>query len=525
MNAAERSLTRRQAIGMGAGALAAASVGPALLRSLAVASAGSSRTTVQLLGTLAGQVAGRAAGADRRTGSALVVKVDGALYLVDAGFGALARLLAAGLEIKDVRHVMVTRHTIDHNADLGTALLLAWSSGRNASGANAERRLGASGPPGTGRYVRILRRQQALSIHDQAHALGQTPTFGVYAQPRDVIAAPGRPADVYADDLVRITADPTLRTGAPSPRVPDQHAGSGRRLHRYGGPRGRPRELRGGRGHAHPRGRAPGGGATGNPPHARGRCAHRGPRRCRATGAGRSPAGRRSVRRGLGRIGGRRLRRPHRRGKGPPHRLTRSPSTAGRERRGRMPLLSSLNRTSYLTLGLIRRGHRTGYEMKQVIDRVARFFWTVSYGQLYPELRKLRAAGLVSSREEMTGGRRRTVYELTPAGEAELLGWLDDNHELQFDLRAEGLLKLFVAADLGRERNLTIVRAFRAQLERQRDEIERTQPPREIGRRIREFGLELSGATVRWCEALEEAILAGELDDAPADQPAGKPRS
>jgi PadR family transcriptional regulator AphA len=151
--------------------------------------------------------------------------------------------------------------------------------------------------------------------------------------------------------------------------------------------------------------------------------------------------------------------------------------------------------------------------MKQAIDRAARFFWSVSYGQLYPELRRLRDAGLLTSREEMTGGRRRTVYELTAAGEEELARWLDDSDELLFELRAEGLLKLFVAADLGRERNLALVRAFRARVQEQQGLIRATEPAREIGRRIRDFGVEMYGVTAEWCDALEQAILAGELDD------------
>jgi hypothetical protein len=68
-------------------------------------------------------------------------------------------------------------------------------------------------------------------------------------------------------------------------------------------------------------------------------------------------------------------------------------------------------------------------------------------------------------------------------------------------------------------RNLAIVRAFRARAEQQTARIGATEPPREIGRRIRDFGLEMYRLTAEWCDALEEAILAGELDDAPAEPP------
>lgn len=171
----------------------------------------------------------------------------------------------------------------------------------------------------------------------------------------------------------------------------------------------------------------------------------------------------------------------------------------------------ALNRTSHLALGLIRRGHRTGYEMKQVIDGATQFFWTVSYGQIYPELKKLEAAGLLTSEEAVTGARRRTVYSLTDAGEAELVRWLADNDALQFDMRAEGLLKLFLASGLGRDEQLAVVRSFRGQVEQRLAMIDRATPPREIGRRIQAYGRQLHGLTIDWCQEVEAAILAGEL--------------
>ena len=58
----------------------------------------------------------------------------------------------------------------------------------------------------------------------------------------------------------------------------------------------------------------------------------------------------------------------------------------------------------------------TGYEIKQVTDQSTRFFWGASYGQIYPELRRLEAAGLVGSREEPRGRVPRRIFSLTKAG-------------------------------------------------------------------------------------------------------------
>lgn len=57
---------------------------------------------------------------------ALVVGED--VYVVDAGNGVAQQLARAGLGINRVRHVFVTHHHSDHNADVGTVALLAWAA-------------------------------------------------------------------------------------------------------------------------------------------------------------------------------------------------------------------------------------------------------------------------------------------------------------------------------------------------------------------------------------------------------------
>ena len=108
---------------------------------------------------------------------------------------------------------------------------------------------------------------------------------------------------------------------------------------------------------------------------------------------------------------------------------------------------AELSPTGRLILGMVRMGKRTGYEIKQLVDVSARFFWTTSYGQIYPELKRLEQAGLIAGEAEPTGGRSRTVYSLTAAGEQALDAWLNAGDELVWELRDEGLLKLFFSAD------------------------------------------------------------------------------
>jgi DNA-binding PadR family transcriptional regulator len=122
-----------------------------------------------------------------------------------------------------------------------------------------------------------------------------------------------------------------------------------------------------------------------------------------------------------------------------------------------------LSPTARLLLGMLRLGKRNGYEIKQLVEVSTRFFWTASYGQIYPELGRLEEAGLVASEADPQGGRRRRAYSLTPAGEDALDGWLRAGDELAFEYRAEGLLKLFFSDGLSAEERVELLRAIRAQ--------------------------------------------------------------
>jgi PadR family transcriptional regulator AphA len=100
---------------------------------------------------------------------------------------------------------------------------------------------------------------------------------------------------------------------------------------------------------------------------------------------------------------------------------------------------------SYVVLGMVSLGARSGYEIKQDVDRSIRFFWTISQAQIYPSLERLERDGLVSGREQPSGRRRRRVFEITEAGRVALRAWLADTGPIPFELRDVGLLKLFFA--------------------------------------------------------------------------------
>src|SRR6476619_6487814 len=120
--------------------------------------------------------------------------------------------------------------------------------------------------------------------------------------------------------------------------------------------------------------------------------------------------------------------------------------------------MSSLTPTARVILGMLKLGVPTGYDIKKVIDGSTRFFWTASFGQIYPELKRLQKEGLVRSRQEPRGKVKRTVYELTPKGEDALRAWLTDSEEVLFEIRDESLLRLFFSDMLAKDEVLANLR-------------------------------------------------------------------
>ena len=100
---------------------------------------------------------------------------------------------------------------------------------------------------------------------------------------------------------------------------------------------------------------------------------------------------------------------------------------------------------------------RTGYEIKQLVDNSARFFWAASYGQIYPELKKLEKEGLIAGDDSSQGARQRTTFKLTAAGRRAAREWMAQPPEV-LETRDEGLLKLFFAGSIEPGRAAEIAR-------------------------------------------------------------------
>ena len=102
-------------------------------------------------------------------------------------------------------------------------------------------------------------------------------------------------------------------------------------------------------------------------------------------------------------------------------------------------------------LGLLSLGPMSGYDIRQLIPESIGHFWSESYGQIYPGLKRLAAAGLVAKKtQRRKGSPDRNVYSLTAEGRERLREWLKLPVAEEVP-RNELLLKLFFGAHVPTE--------------------------------------------------------------------------
>ena len=116
----------------------------------------------------------------------------------------------------------------------------------------------------------------------------------------------------------------------------------------------------------------------------------------------------------------------------------------------------------YALLGFLRYEPRTGYELKQTMDKSTGHFWHAKQSQIYTTLKKLKEDGLVDSHPKPQENRPdRRVYSITESGEMALQEWLLQPVTHLDATKQLLLLKLFFSGKLEKEAILTQLRLLR----------------------------------------------------------------
>jgi len=123
----------------------------------------SAATRLILLGTAGGPRPQKA-----RAAPAQVILNNDVAYVIDCGDGVARQLASAGVPLKALRHIFITHHHSDHNADYGNLIWLAWTAGLST-------RVDTWGPPPLEKMTRLFFEMNAYDIDTRISNEGRVP--------------------------------------------------------------------------------------------------------------------------------------------------------------------------------------------------------------------------------------------------------------------------------------------------------------------------------------------------------------
>lgn len=129
-----------------------------------------------------------------RSAPAQAIVVGDTVYVVDCGNGVARQLVLAKLPLRAVRHIFITHHHSDHNADCGNLVLLAWAAGLRTP-------IDSWGPPPLLRMTDLFFEMNETDIRARTVDEGRVPLRGLVGTHE--VRGGGR---VMQDDNVRVTA-------------------------------------------------------------------------------------------------------------------------------------------------------------------------------------------------------------------------------------------------------------------------------------------------------------------------------
>ena len=149
----------------------------------------SPKTRLILLGTGGGPRPRKASSA-----SAQVIVRNNTAYVIDCGNGVARQLVFANVPLTNLRHIFLTHHHSDHNADYGNLIWLAWESGLST-------RVDSWGPSPLEKMTRLFFEMNAYDIETRITNEGRVPIA-----PLVHIHEIGESGPVMQDENVRVTA-------------------------------------------------------------------------------------------------------------------------------------------------------------------------------------------------------------------------------------------------------------------------------------------------------------------------------
>ena len=177
-------------------------------------------------------------------------------------------------------------------------------------------------------------------------------------------------------------------------------------------------------------------------------------------------------------------------------------------------------------LGLLHEGPMHGYQLRKRLNLMLGWGRVLSYGSLYPTLKKMLRAGFLEEQPSTPGlvtGRPRIVYKVTDAGHREFerlmsevgpAAWEDDNFDIRFAFFSRTDMEIRLRVLEGRRTRL------QERLDRVQNELAMTQAEvDQYAAELQRHGVESVEREVRWLSDLINAEHQGQRVDHPTERP------
>ncbi|GII66492.1 transcriptional regulator [Sphaerisporangium krabiense] len=164
-------------------------------------------------------------------------------------------------------------------------------------------------------------------------------------------------------------------------------------------------------------------------------------------------------------------------------------------------------------LGLLSTsGPGSGYDLAKAFERSINYVWHAGHSQIYPELAKMAADGLVTVEAQGTRGRK--TYAITDQGSEELHRWLT-GHRPAPPVRSEGALLAFLLPLLDPAEAIGVLSTLEAEMTARLHELEQlralkrsAQVPPRGGLYALDFGIRSARTGLEWIRATADDIAA-----------------
>jgi DNA-binding PadR family transcriptional regulator len=159
-------------------------------------------------------------------------------------------------------------------------------------------------------------------------------------------------------------------------------------------------------------------------------------------------------------------------------------------------------------LGLLKERSMHGYQLSKRLTDALGGFWRVSYGSLYPSIRRLEQQGAVERVfDDQEVGRRKNVYRITQRGEAMFLELLEAAGGESASEENPFRVRLAFFKYLAPETRIRVLERRRAYLEERRSAIHASLAGARAGNdtytlALMEHGLDATESDIAWLEGL-----------------------